>query len=119
MLDLAEMHLDLVSNSNAEETLSQHDGTLELRITKLFVQYKYPSDTELAGKSISEIEQLPLNLQLRYHRLRARMTIDEAAVLAHIDRCTLMNYEQGKTTRMKSRTIKRLMEIYHKLREQS
>ena len=88
--------------------MSEYDGTLKFRITKRFVQYKYPEDTELAGKSFTEIEQLPLNLQFRYHRLRARMTIDEAAALAHIDRCTMINYEQGRTKLMKQRTVERL-----------
>jgi len=47
-------------------------------------------------------------------RLRSGLTINEAAKLAGIDRCTLMSYEQGRTTRTKRRTVERLMEIYDK-----
>ncbi len=103
-----------ISNYNAEETLAFCSVTTKFRITKRFVQYKYPEDTELAGKSSADIEQFPLGLQLRYYRLRAKMTIDEAAILAGIDRCTLMNYERGMTRRMKQRTVERLVEIYTK-----
>ena len=63
---------------------------------------------------LSKNRELSLGEQLKVMRLRSGLTINEAARLAGIDRCTLMNYEQGRTTRMKRRTVERLMEIYNK-----
>ena len=50
---------------------------IEIRITKPFVQCKFSEDTKLAGKSIDEIEELPIHLQLKCFRLRAVHTIVE------------------------------------------
>ena len=72
---------------------------------------KYPSDSLLCS---SENRELSLGEQLKVMRLRSGLTINEAAKLAEIDRCTLMNYEQGRTTRVKRRTVERLIEIYDK-----
>ena len=72
---------------------------------------KYPSDSLLCS---SDIDELSLGEQLKVKRLRSGLTINEAARLAGIDRCTLMNYEQGRTTRVKRQTVERLIEIYHK-----
>ena len=101
-----------ISNSDTKETEVEFYGILKFCIIKRFVQYKYPDDTELAGKSSEEIERLALNIKLRWLRLRAKMTIEETTHIACIDRCTLINYENGKTTRMKQRIISRLTEIY-------
>ncbi|MBP1542534.1 MAG: helix-turn-helix domain-containing protein [Oscillospiraceae bacterium] len=72
---------------------------------------KCPSDSLLCS---SDIDELSIGEQLKVMRLRSGLTINEAARLAGIDRCTLMNYEQGRTTRVKRRTVERLIEIYHK-----
>lgn len=85
-----------------------------IRITKSFVQCKFPEDTKLAGKSINEIVELPIHLQLKCLRLRAVHTIVEAAQKAGISRWTLMNYESGKIKNMKKSIIDRLIDIYTK-----
>ena len=71
----------------------------------------YPSDSLLC---LSENRELSLGEQLKVMRLWSGLTINEAAKLAGIDRCTLMNYEQGRTTRVKRITVERLIEIYDK-----
>ena len=76
------------------------------------MQCKFPEDTKLAGKSIDEIGELPIHLQLKCFRLRAVHTIVEAAQKAGISRWTLMNYEKGRTTWVKRQTVERLMESY-------
>ena len=72
---------------------------------------KHPSDSLLFS---SDIDELSMGEQLKVMRLRSGLTIKEAAELAGIDRCTLMNYERGRTERLKQRTVEQLIEIYQK-----
>ena len=78
------------------------------------MQCEYPEDTKLVGKSIDEIGELPIHLQLKCFRLRAVHTIVEAAQKAGISRWALMNYESGKIKNMKKSIIDRLIDIYTK-----
>ena len=76
------------------------------------MQCKFPEDMKLAGKSIDEIEELPIHLQLKCLRLHAVHTIVEAAQKAVVSRWTLMNYEKGRTTRVKRRIVELIMSVY-------
>ena len=62
------------------------------------VNCKKPSDSLLC---VSDFEDLSIGEQLKVMRLRSEFTIKDAAELAGIDRCTLMNYEWGRTKRIK------------------
>lgn len=51
-------------------------------------------------------------MQLKCLRLHAAHTIVEAAQKAVVSRWTLMNYEKGRTTRVKRRIVELIMSVY-------
>ena len=114
MFYLAEIHFYLISNYTPTETLFSDTNRRQIALYCGSVQVpccKHPSDSLLCS---TEPDEMSLGEQLKVMRLRSGLTINEAARLAGIDRCTLMNYEQGRTTRTKRRTVERLIEIYDK-----
>ncbi|MCM1167073.1 MAG: helix-turn-helix domain-containing protein [Lachnospiraceae bacterium] len=55
---------------------------------------------------------LSVGEQLRVMRLRAGLTIEQAAQAVGVKRWSVMNYELGRVKRMKEDTIARLFKLY-------
>lgn len=60
----------------------------------------------------TDIDTLPINEQLRVKRLKAGLTIEQAAHAIGVERRRVMNYELGKVKRMKPEVIARLLDMY-------
>ena len=75
------------------------------------VQGKKPGYSLLCAEATDELSN---GQQLRVMRLRARLTIREAAELVGVCRHTLMNYENGRRS-VKRNVSEKLQLLYHTL----
>ena len=61
-----------------------------------------------------DMDNLTTGERLRFMRLRAGYTIEQAARAAGVGRRCVMNYELGRVRNMKKDTISKLFELYEK-----
>jgi len=114
MLYLPEVHFYLVIYMSAAETFPYISTELysafwcgSLRI----VGAKKPEDSLLCA---CDVNTLTDGKRLKVLRLRAGLTIRQAAEAVGICRHTLMNYESGRTA-VKRKVYKKLQSCYHTL----
>lgn len=105
VLDLAEVHFYLVSYYTQTETRLVAQTACTVRI----ISAKKPAYSLLCSE---DIDTLPINEQLRVKRLKAGLTIEQAAQAIGVERRRVMNYELGKVKRMKPGVIARLLDLY-------
>ena len=107
MLDLAEVHFYLISYYTLTETIAEplYAGSVAV------VGTKYPADALLCS---SDFEKLTLGEQLRVRRLKAGLTIEQAARAVGVGRRCVMNYELNKVIHMKKDTLAKLFKLYEK-----
>lgn len=57
-------------------------------------------------------DTLPINEQLRVKRLKAGLTIEQAAQAIGVERRRVMNYELGRVKHMKKDILTKLFKLY-------
>lgn len=107
MLDFAKVHFYLIIYNTLTETANTSLYAGSVRI----ISAKKPSYSLLCSETPNE---LPIGKRLRVMRLRAGLTIEQAAQTVGVGRRCVMNYELGKVKKMKKDTIEKLFKLYKK-----
>ena len=107
MLDFAKVHFNLIIYYTLTETANNSLYVGSVRI----ISAKKPSYSLLCSE---DTDELTIEERLRVMRLRAGLTIEQAAQAVGVERRRVMNYELGKIKHMKKDTLAKLFKLYEK-----
>ena len=90
-------------------TLTEIKLATQTACTVRIISAKKPAYSLLCSE---DPETLPINEQLRVKRLKAGLTIEQAAQAIGVERRRVMNYELGRVKRMKTDVVDKLFKLY-------